>query len=127
MKTNNYTELSRLNNGDTVLLSTGQECEFIRLKRKRFIGIIDGTSYDIPVSQFEEVLKIKEQVPADEKLKEVKAGDLFYIERKGNAELLIFKQLKPDGRTIVATNPIDKGRITLDKSMFEAKIEGSIQ
>jgi len=110
-------EVSKLNRGDKIRLRSGEKVEFIRLKRKKFLGIIDGTTYNIHVNSFAELLEEAED-NTEEKINELEAGNYFYIEsnRGGNALLFKFKRMK--NNKIVGINPISNSRTRIDKELF---------
>lgn len=126
----NFDQLIAINNlheGDKVLLTNGQMAEFVRAKQKKFIGIIDGSRYDIPMAMFKEVTeKVDAKKRIEEKkkesvsvLKNLKNGDWFYINKNGMAIAFIFEALQ--GNKIIGVNPIDGGKTKIDSS-FEIKI-----
>lgn len=113
-------EVSKLTAGDRVKLTNGDIAEFVRLKRTRFIGTINGTGYDIPVNMFAEILE-KADNNIDEKLKELTGGDyIYYQDSKGRAILLEFVKFK--GHKIIGRNPISKGKVSIEKSMYIDKV-----
>ena len=60
--------------GDIIELIDGSRCRFVRLKRKRFEGIIDGEGYDIHINAFDKVVKrTNNQVNKD--IEEMEEGD----------------------------------------------------
>ena len=115
-------EVSKLNRGDIIKLKSGEEVEFIRLKRKKFLGIIDGTTYNIHVNSFDKVLE-KAKDNTEENINKLEAGDYFYIEsnRGGNALLFKFKRMK--NNKIIGINPISNSRTRIDKALFVDKIK----
>lgn len=114
-------KLSDLTQGDIIQLVDGQECKFVRLKRTRFIGIIDGEGYDIPVGHFKYVLE-KNDKDVDSEIKELENGDLFYYKNKnGKAILLRFKEV--DKEYIIGINPISKSKVKLPKNMYTGSIK----
>jgi len=115
-------EVSKLNRGDIIKLKSGEEVEFIRLKRKKFLGIIDGTTYNIHVNSFDKVLEEAED-NTEENINKLESGDYFYIEsnRGGNALLFKFKRIK--NNKIIGINPISNSRTRIDKSLFVDKVK----
>ena len=115
-----WEQVRQLNRGDIIELTNGDECEFVRLKQKKFIGIMNGTTYDIPVNMFAEVIKKAESI--EEKLANLKKDDLFYIQ--GNSgRAYLFKFLKLKGNKIIGINPISKTKTTIDREMYVDKVE----
>jgi len=115
-------KLSKLTTGDKIKLTTGEECEFVRLKRTRFIGIVDGKGYDIHVNSFDEVIEEVDQ-NVDEKIQDLEKGDLFYyISNSGDPMLLKFDGMK-DEDIIKGINPISKGTIRLPVRMYGGKVD----
>jgi uncharacterized protein YjhX (UPF0386 family) len=115
-------EVSKLNRGDIIKLKSGEEVEFIRLKRKKFLGIIDGTTYNIHVNSFNKVLEEAED-NTEENINKLESGDYFYIEsnRGGNALLFKFKRMK--NNKIIGINPISNSRTRIDKALFVDKVK----
>ncbi|MEK5209165.1 hypothetical protein [Psychrobacillus sp. FSL H8-0510] len=118
------TQLSKLNSGDKVKLHDGSIAEFVRLKQKNFIGLIEGTSYNISVESFVEVLEkidieAKNRELQEEFMKLVK-DDYFYISLKGEAILYQFDTIK-NGK-IIGINPVTKSLTRIAPSLFGGKI-----
>jgi len=115
-------EVSKLNRGDKIQLRSGEKVEFIRLKRKKFLGVIDGTTYNISVNAFDKLLEEAED-NTEEILDSLEAGDYFYIEsnRGGNALLFKFKRMK--NNKIIGINPISNSRTRIDKELFVNKVK----
>lgn len=108
-----------LEEGDTVKLTTGQIAEFIRAKQKKFVGVISGKSYDIPFSMFDSLVektsKIKAAIKQESKrnaLATIKKGDLFYINKNGDA--VVFRYEGIEGKRIIGINPISNARTRID-------------
>jgi len=112
--------LNGLKRGDVVQLSNGEIAQFVRLKQKKFIGIINGKNYDIPVPMFVEVLEKVEEQDLSEEYLSLKAGEPFYIEQKGNAMLFYFERIEA-GR-IIGKNPISGGTARIDVSLYAGKV-----
>jgi hypothetical protein len=101
-----------LNAGDTVLLTNGQTAEFVKLNVKKFVGIMGGNNYVIPISMYKETIKRIDTEKANlEKskkqsiiLKALKKGDWFYIVKNGDAILYKFDSINT--KTIVGINPV---------------------
>lgn len=110
-------KMSELNRGDIIKVRSGEEVEFVRLKRKKFLGIIDGTTYDIPVNAFDKVLE-RNEINIDEKLDKLTPGDYFYIESNRGGNALLFKFKKMRGNKIIGINPISKSNTRIDKELF---------
>jgi hypothetical protein len=122
IKTNfdKWGQLSELNSGDKVLLTDGQIAEFVRLKQKKFIGVIDEKSYDIPVSMFVEVVDKVDFQEKEKQIQELQPNDVFYINKNGKAILYIFERFEKG--KIVGVNPISKGRTIIDRDLFAGKV-----
>ncbi|MGD6876814.1 hypothetical protein [Bacillus infantis] len=115
-------EVSNLSQGDKVKLSNGDVAEFVRLKQKNFVGIIQGKSYNIPVNMFVSLEeKGKEKAP-NESYKTLKQGELFYItdQKKGHALLFKFDGLK-NGK-IIGISPINGGITRIDSALYAGKV-----
>lgn len=111
--------LAELKQGDKVKLTSGEIVEFSRLKQSKFIGIMNGNSYDIPVNMFVEVVeKSTRDMNAYKKLKK---GDAFYTDRDGKGILFIFDSI--DNGRIIGRNPIDKSRARIDVSLYGGKVK----
>lgn len=119
----NFDQLMAMNNlheGDKVLLTNGQVAEFVRAKQKKFVGIIEGARYDIPMAMYKETVgKIDINQKKEEKeknnskiLNSLKAGDWFYINKNGNA--LVFKFQEVKGNKIIGINPINNATTKID-------------
>lgn len=117
-------EVRELKCGDIIKLTDGSECEFVRLKRKKFIGIIDGGSYDIPVNMFVKLLK-KNSEDKFEEIKKLRAGNMFYIQAN-NGDAILFEFQAFNGNNIIGINPINKARTKIDKSMFAGVVENTV-
>lgn len=101
-----------LNQGDKVLLKSGEVAEFVRLKDKNFIGIINGLSYNCFVNNFVKVVEKAEKKDTKSVLNELKKGDYFYINKNGNAILFTYEETS--GNKIIGVNPITKGKTRID-------------
>lgn len=113
-------ELSILTMGSIVKLTNGKEAEFVRLKRTKFVAIIDGGSYNVPINMFVSVIEKKETESVDiEKI--LQKGDLFYITNR-KKDALLFKYSHMERGRIIAENPITKSKTRIDVSLFVAKI-----
>lgn len=119
--------IASANQGDTIKMKNGQECEFVEAKRVKFVGKMNGTLYSIPIAGIKEV--IANSNPQEEKEKRMKVlngleiGSMFYIKSNKN-EALLFKLLENNKtkRTIVGENPINGIKSNIDKAMFYDKI-----
>lgn len=111
--------LRHLEHGDKVKLTDGSTAEFVRLKQKNFIGIMDGKSYDIPVTMFKEVIEI---APTRAKARpDLMPNEPFYIaDNRGNAILFLFKEHR--NNKIVGINPVDKASVTIPVAMYRGKV-----
>ncbi len=115
-------EVSNLKQGDKVKLTNGDTAEFIRLKQKNFVGVINGKSYNIPVNMFVSIEEKVETKKLNESYKTLKKGDLFYItdQRKGHAILFKFDSLT-NGK-IVGISPITGGNTKIDIALYVGKV-----
>lgn len=117
-KKDNWLELASLKQGTIVSLKNGEEAEFIRLKQKNFTGIINGTSYSIPVSMFVSVIKDAKENTGYENLK---PGENFFINNNtGDALLFIFKEIS--NNRIIGINPITKVQTKISKELYAGKV-----
>lgn len=113
--TQKFHELSRLSNGDKVKLGDGRTVQFVRLKQKNFVGIMDGKSYNIPVNMFDSLIE-----KADKDMnayKNLKKGDPFFIDR-GDGKALLFMFLEMRNNNIIGLNPLTKSTARISPSLF---------
>jgi hypothetical protein len=111
-----------LKQGDLILLTNGQEAEFVRLKQKKFIGTIDGIAYDIPVNMFDKLLKHAPKKDTDA-YKTLEKGELFYINQSGKALLFIFDSFTQSSMpNIIGVNPISHGKVKIDHRLYVGKV-----
>ena len=119
-------EVSKLNEGDQVRLTNGEIATYVRLKQKNFVGNVNGKSYNIPVNMFVEVVEKVDITTIEEnkesEYKSLTKGELFYItdQRKGNALLFIFEEIK-NGK-IIGISPISKSMTRIDPDLFAGKV-----
>lgn len=105
-----------LREGDKVKLVNGDIAEFVKAKQKKFIGIINNSRYDIPISM---LVSIEEKADQQKKKEEslnllgtLKKGDWFYINKDSRA--ILFKFEKLENKKIIAINPIDNSLTRID-------------
>jgi hypothetical protein len=115
-----FNVLNGLNRGDVVLLTNGEIAQFGRLKQKKFIGTMNGTSYDIPVTMFQEVLERVETPDLSAEYKSLKYNEPFFIEKNGNALLFFFQRI--EGGRIIGKNPISGGNVRIDVGLYAGKV-----
>jgi UDP:flavonoid glycosyltransferase YjiC (YdhE family) len=115
-------EVNNLNQGDKVKLTNGDIAEFVRLKQKNFVGIINSKSYNIPVNMFASIESKAEKKETNEGYKTLKKDELFYItdQKKGHALLFKFEGLK-NGK-IVGISPITGGSAKIDSGLYAGKV-----
>lgn len=122
LQSQKWLQLSDVKMGDKVLLTNGDTAEFIRLKQKKFIGIINDKSYDIPVTMFDKVTE--QEKPKSEKEKNkyrtLEKGELFYIVKNERVIIYFFENFQ-NGR-IIGINPVTKGRTKIDTSLYGGKV-----
>lgn len=114
-----WMSLFGLNTGDKVNLSNGSVAEFIRLKRTKFIGTIDGKSFNIPVDMYVSLHSEGEKTP--NAYMSLCKGEPFYINRGGKAVLYIFDHIDQNDK-IVGIQPISKGMTRIDNDLFAGKV-----
>ena len=119
MEETKFSKLSKLNTGSIVLLTNGQEVEFIKLKRKYFQANINGECYNIPVQMFSKLIKEKK---SNDGYKKLKKGDLFMINHNGNALVFKFVKLNRKG-DIVGANPISGQEANIAPILYFDKIK----
>lgn len=107
------------NPGDKVKLKNGNVYEFVKLKRTKFLGKNEKGLYDIPVSAFVEIVE-KAEIKVNDGYKKLRKGQLFYIDKGGNAIVFIYEEMKR-GR-IIARNPITGGLAQIDTSLYGGKV-----
>ena len=105
-----------LREGDKVKLTNGEIAEYVKAKQKKFIGIMNNSRYDIPMSM---IVSIEEKADQNKKKEEslnniaqLKAGDYFYINKSGDA--LVFKFAGIESKKIIGINPITEARTRID-------------
>lgn len=119
--------IASANQGDTIKLKSGQECEFVEAKRVKFVGKMNDSLYSIPIASVKEVIANsdpKEELNKRmEILNNLKVGEMFYI-KSNKSEAILFKLLENDKakRTIVGENPISGIKTRIDRAMFYDKI-----
>jgi hypothetical protein len=113
--------LSKLKTGSKILLKSGEEAIFIRLKQRKFIANINGEGWDIPLENF---VKVLEEAKDNIEYRNLKKGELFYINNNGNAELFKFDSIKIARKQerIIGINPITNGKHTIDACMYTGKV-----
>jgi hypothetical protein len=121
MNKNPWYILSKLKQGSKILLKSGEEAIFVRLKQKKFIAQINGESWDIPVGNF---VKVLEEAKDNLGYKNLKKGEIFYINNNGSAEVFKFDSIKIVNKKerIIGINPIDNSVYKIDASMYAGKI-----
>lgn len=113
-----WEQLAKLKQGTKVSLTNGEVAEFVRLKQKKFIGIINNGSYDIPVTMFKDII---EEVKENKDYLKLKKGEYFYISNsKSDALLFTFDSIQ--GNYIIGINPISKIKTKIDCSLYKGKI-----
>lgn len=116
-----WLECSELTQGDKIKLTNGDIAEFVRLKQKNFIGIVNGKSYNVPVTMFISVVEKANNNQKQEEYKTLKSGELFFIDdNKGNAMLFIFDSVR--NNKIIGINPITKGSTRIDVKLYRGKV-----
>lgn len=116
-----WLSLTEIKIGDKLKLTDGSICEFVRLKDKKFIGIMDGKSYNIPVMMFDKLVEKVVQKSESKEYLTLKKGDLFYIrDNKSNALLFIFEEMR--NSRIIGINPITKGNSKIDVNLYVGKV-----
>ena len=106
--------------GEELKLSNGQTAIFVRGKKTKFIGTIDGTIYDIPFAMIvteDGQLKKKE---SSETINNLVKGDKFYIDKNGKAILFVYES--SNDKTIVGINPINNNRTRISKEFNFYKV-----
>lgn len=120
-------DVLKLNEGDKIKLTNGDEMIFIRVKKTNFIATMNGSSYNVPISMFDKVMEeVDLKSKNDQKLNvlsDLKKGDWFYINKNGRA--VCFKFEKIENGKIIGIEPISGSRTRIDISFDIAKIEMS--
>jgi|GEM_PF-4054306 len=122
--------------GYIVKLINGQTAEFVRIKQKKFIGIMDGKKFDIPIEWYAGILEKKTtSISEEERVKKCLAeleetqgfdyhnlvkGELFYINKKENALLFIFDKII--GNKVIGISPISKIPNKIDTSFTFTRV-----
>jgi hypothetical protein len=110
--------LSSLKQGSIVKLTSGETATFTRLKQSKFIGMINGGSFDIPVTM---LLEIIEEAKANDGYKKLKKNELFYIVKGKDTILFIFDCMEKG--YIIGINPISKGKTRIDISLYGGAVK----
>ena len=110
-------ELSKLHEGSQVELQDGKNVTFIKLNSKNFVGIMDGKTYNVPISLFKKVLKIVEK---NEDYLKLKDGEFFYI--SNGKEALIYQFVGMEKNQIIGMNPINLCRTKISPGMYAGRI-----
>jgi len=125
-----FNALAELNQGDKLQISNGEEVEFVRLKRKKFIGVIKGQTYDIPVQMFTKVLEKvdieEEQNKKDKEIATLQKGEYFYI-KSNSGEALLFQFESVKGDKIIGKNIITGVGTRISKVMYEGKVSNLVK
>lgn len=124
VETQKLMQVRTLNEGDRVKLTNGKTADFVRLKQKKFIGLMNGIAYDIPVNMLVEVIEKVDVKGKEETLKKeylsLEKDELFYISRKGDA--LVFKFDTFRAGKIIGINPITKSVTRIEPGLYGGKV-----
>lgn len=117
---NRLHQLRMCNQGDLVELTTGEVCEFDKMKRKNFLASKDGQFYNIPVEMFVKVVKKAKPKAIPQDYLTLKYNELFYIKHKDNASLYRFETIEK-GR-IIGINVANQRRTKIDIALYGGKV-----
>jgi hypothetical protein len=113
-------ELRTLELGDTVICSNGNQYEFIRMKRDKFIGKRNGVNYDIPAAMFESVKHKAAKETFD--TSSLKEGDLFYILNSKQQPILFSFKYAISSTRIMAINPVTSTSMRIDNDLVKGNV-----
>jgi len=116
-----WNQLKVLKRGTTVKTTKGEEYIFIELNQKDFVGIKNGVAHNVPVKNFDSVIKVPD-VKQLKEYKQLKAGELFYIYHKSEAMIYIFQNIDKNGN-IVGINPVSRLRIEIDPQYYAGRVK----
>ena len=109
-----------LKRGDIVKLVTGETAEFQSLKQKNFIGIIKGSTYNIPINHFQELVAKSVKIDKTSEVMTLNSGELFYIIKGDN--VMVFKFDRIINNKIHCKNPITNGGVTMSLELYAGKV-----
>jgi hypothetical protein len=105
--------------GDIIKVKSGiAEVEFVSFRGKKFIGIMNGTSYKFSNEDFEKIIRKAERSTG---WKTLKKDEPFYFSHKGVATVAIFKNMNHKGQ-IEAECPISKMQWFISTSSYFGRI-----
>lgn len=102
-----------------VELVNGEIATIIKVNRVKFVGMIDGKPYNIPIGNFVKVVEVASQEDKKEYLK-LKKGDMFCILYRDDAVLYTFDSIEKG--KIIGINPITNIRTKIAPELFAKKI-----
>jgi hypothetical protein len=113
--------LANLQQGAKIRLKDGRESEFIRLKQKYFVGVLDGKTYNIPIGMFDEVISNAPTRNLSNEVSKLKTGELFYISK--GADIVIFQFDSIKNNYIHAKNPVTGTGVKIPISMYGGNVK----
>ena len=112
-------EFYSLEQGDKILLTNGEEMEFVRHKQVKFLAMMNGGTYDVPNKMF--VKLISKAVKDDNWYRKLKKGDAFYIV-KGAKDCVAFHFEGIEAGKIIGIHPLTKARVRIDMTFDGGKL-----
>lgn len=112
--------LRQLDMGDIVKCTNGKEYEFVRMKQSKFIGKRDGSSYDVPVEMFVELVRKAEKTRFDPS--SLQEGELFYILNNKQEPICLRFKYMINASKIQAENPVTGQGYRVSTEMAEGSI-----
>lgn len=112
--------MRELETGDIVLLTNGNEYEFIRLKQSKFLGKRNGVTYDIPIAMFDSCVAKLEKEKFDAST--LKENDLFYILNSKQEPVVFRFQYMLNVNKVKAKNPATGQDYRIPSDIIEGNI-----
>lgn len=126
MNKGKFETLQTLSEGDKIELFNGDVMEFVRLKQKNFIAIMDGKQYNVPVAMFSKLIEKATTKPVkvvNEEWKTLKQGEFFYILEQKKSYALLFKFKSIVRGKIIGINPINDTEVKIDPALYVGKVK----
>lgn len=118
MNTTTVVNKYNLQENDIIEIPNNGKFAVVRHKRKNMLAIkiSDGKTYNIPYGMLPHEVEVvgKHQTKSVDQKEDLKNGDLFVINDRGNALLLRFKSF--NGDKIIASNPLNGTKMTISRS-----------
>ena len=117
-----FNELRILKLGDVIKLKSGEEVEFMELKRKKFVFRRDNNlAYQCVIEMFDSVVE-KKEVVKNTSYASLKPGEAFYIQSSNGKDALLFKFKELKNNKIVGVQPINQMIFNIDVNLYRGKV-----